>query len=318
MQLTKEYDSIAVVICTYQRHEILTILLQHIKKIYVNNIILVVDSSLDENTVNAIEDLKKENSNIIYLKSQIQSLPHQRNLGYRYLIKFYPDKKYVQFLDDDTFPTEDYSRILLDDLLRLGTNTAGICGRTNLDRASLRGVPKIIGKISVLYSEKLGTILPSGLNVSLPLQSNAPIPVDWLFGCSLWRIDCLDSSCFTNQSLGYSLGEDVKLSVNVGKKGYKLYCQPKALLYSIQVNLNKIDTQEYISQRLQMRTELFKLFFDNPKTRTKILFYWSIASELLLSLLSGLFVYLRKENLLTKNFSIKGYVKGFKKLLTNV
>lgn len=96
---------VSVVICTYNRSEMLKICLESLfsKEIYKDNFeVLVVDNNSSDDTKNIVDNLKKD-FNIRYIFEKIQGLSYARNCGWKNALG-----EYVAFIDDDAKADQEW------------------------------------------------------------------------------------------------------------------------------------------------------------------------------------------------------------------
>lgn len=222
---------LAVVIPTRNRPRLLARLLGALAKQTLSPTeVLVVDSSDPEfRPPDRHQDLP-----LTWIDSPVRSAAVQRNIGLEQVLTA-SHIRYIAFLDDDVLPADDYLERLAGDLLR----TPGAVGASGIPlipghsgRFQPQGPRGILRRLACLDSKRDGVLLSSGVNISVSagVEPAPLLDVDWLIGCSVWDLTALKDIRFENDFMGYSLGEDVVLSVRARQHG-RLLVDPTVHLH---------------------------------------------------------------------------------------
>ncbi len=256
----------SVIIPTRNRNKLLSELIDSIpvNNHFLQNVI-IVDSSDD----NHAKDYAK--NKIIYIHTKIKSAAIQRNIGIQ-SIDSAPE--IVFFLDDDVRIQPLYFDKIIENFC--DKDIAGVSGLAlNMSKPSRRNPPTGISgyfkKIFLLDSTLDGVLLKSAINIPVraPRQPRLDnVMVDWLIGCSAWRIGILNKVKFEDFFTGQSLGEDVLFSTKARKFG-KLIVNTNVILDHIESSINRPNQYEF-----------YKMWVENR---------YRISSELNLSILNWAF-----------------------------
>lgn len=285
---------ISVIIPTRNRPELLNKLISRLLSIEVNNMeILVVDSSdepkLNPNFVN--------NRNLKYITTSIKSAAIQRNIGIEQL----GSSEYVFFLDDDVFPEGDYFERCLAHLR--SERVVGVSGvALNEERVSQRSMPKgLIGRFQIVFlldSPRDGALLKSGVNIPVRNLVGEVQKVEWLIGCSAWKVKSIGETRFEHDFVGQSLGEDVIFSVRMGAKGH-LLTDPRIVLQHYESEIERPEKHEFWRMWVVNRWRLIGVA--GFGLAGKLAFWWSNLGQFVILLYSKLL----------KRSSQKGAIQGF-------
>ncbi|WP_048717623.1 glycosyltransferase [Bacillus sp. 522_BSPC] len=110
----KNDTKLSIIICTYNRCELLMKTLMSINKLKAidsNEIeVLVVDNNSNDNTKEIVSECKEIlDYHLIYILEQNQGLSYARNTG---IVR--SQSSYIAFLDDDAIPSEDWAKIIIE------------------------------------------------------------------------------------------------------------------------------------------------------------------------------------------------------------
>lgn len=169
----------ALILCTRNRAQQIRSRLENFRHFSIlPSVILIVDSSESGDTRKIVEEAAQHYSRpVLYLHAS-PGLPHQRNIGVRWIRKMYSEIDLIHFLDDDIIPDSDYfSRIrqICSDFPNV-IAVGGFDSELNpkLHRSLIR---RIVG----IGSKRCGVILPSG--VAIPAYPRDDIEKsEWLVG----------------------------------------------------------------------------------------------------------------------------------------
>ena len=115
--------------------------------------------------------------------------------------------------------------------------------------------------------------------ISLP----AVVPVEWLnTTCAMYRREALPDPPFPQQFVGYSLMEDLALSLNVAKRGWKLAnVRTARIFHDSQPSLHKLDVAAVAAMELLNRHYVMTKVLERQKPSDYLrLLVWEIFSTL--------------------------------------
>jgi glycosyltransferase involved in cell wall biosynthesis len=201
---------LSVIIPTRNRPKSVKRLLENIASQSVKpELVVLIDSSDFELDLTAFP----KNLNLKYKYSRLKSAAHQRNMGLIEIYKNSIDFDFVSFLDDDVEIPNDYFAYLIGQLVK--NNAVGISGIASAD------YPKKEKTNNFQVSEQLsGRLMKGALNMA-PRAMRGLKKVEWLIGCSIWRVSSLSQKEFFFQGdfLGQSIFEDVIFSHEISHFG---------------------------------------------------------------------------------------------------
>jgi GT2 family glycosyltransferase len=219
---------IAVVIATYGRPNSLTKVLEGLRaQTLAPDRIVIVDA-----TPNAI--LQKppylqsiDGLKIDYLVSRIGSLPAQKNLGIDFLMKNWAGD-FIQILDDDTKPREDFIEHLADFLNRNPgfVGASGLCMSDDdeyatsvwVEKTGWEKVKQNCFRVFGLDSRRPGIVTRGGVGTFT--DPNIEVTeTQWLHGTSMWRFALFSDQMYDPSLLGSALCEDLDFSIRALRKG---------------------------------------------------------------------------------------------------
>lgn len=181
--------------------------------------VVIVDSSDDASTQKLCEEaLPGLASRVRWFRAKRRGAAIQRNEGVDYA-----QQPNIAFCDDDIlFEPECIARVwaALESDPALGGVSATITNQmySPPGRITRRLYPLLAGK---RFSTYAGRVLGPAVNLLPEDLPELPevVPVEWLnLGCTLYRRDALPSPPFPAYFTGYSLAEDLTLSLTVGRK----------------------------------------------------------------------------------------------------
>ncbi|MDZ7360176.1 MAG: glycosyltransferase [candidate division KSB1 bacterium] len=199
--------------------------------------VIVVDGSHDNKTQQLCQSFKTSVKNLIYHRARERGLVAQRMQAFEEL----HEVDYVLFLDDDFELHEKAFEILCAVASRMPARVAFELNFKTLlygleaKRAEDGALLGLIKKIFLLpHQAAVKKVLPSGANTWLHeyalQEGDALLEVVWLSGCCMFLpVKMLEEnlSFYFNKALqrwgGYSLGEDVYLSIRLKQSGCKNY-----------------------------------------------------------------------------------------------
>lgn len=169
---------------------------------------------------------------VTYVRSEIASLCVQKNTAIKKLLELCPNLDYVQVLDDDTMPEEDYIEKLVT-LLDCHSDAIGASGMTTKNAPQQSFIERgysLVYRLVGLESKLPGRVSRAGCGMpALPGLDAKIQQVQWLFGCSLWRSSIFGTLRYLDILPGSALFEDTEFSVRASKLG-TLLVDPSAIL----------------------------------------------------------------------------------------
>ncbi|ABB13902.1 glycosyltransferase family 2 protein [Carboxydothermus hydrogenoformans] len=276
--------------------------------------VIIIDGSKNDETKKVCEKFQARIENLIYEYTTKLGSVTQRLLALKYL----KDIDYALFLDDDFELNDNAFEILLEKIKTLPPKT---CLELNFKTISYGSEIQKLGsskffnffkKIFFLPHESTEKkVLPSGGNTWLNeyelILTDELKEVGWLSGCCMFlpvKPLLEKPNYYFNEDLqrfsGYALGEDVYLSVQLAKEGYKFYRVMNAWGIHHKTPSARPDLEKLMAAKVYNLRQIYKV---KNKNNLDFLFYFlSIIGNFLLALFTSL---------LTKSSgSIKGFFKG--------
>jgi glycosyltransferase involved in cell wall biosynthesis len=241
--------AIAVVIPTRNRSEYVKEILRDLELQSLHPEITILVDSSDETF-----EPKFSYMNLKIIPTKIKSAAVQRNIGLDYLQNFPKWFDFVAFLDDDIRIDSDYleklSQLLLDRAEVIGTS--GLALSTNEAKLRKNRLLNWIG-----YSGKEGELTKAAINIPVRNQSEV-MEVEWLIGCSIWRLSKLETIRFQSDFTGQSIFEDVIFSVEASRIG-KLFVDPKVKIHHLLAQENRPRSYLHYSSWVRNRFRLIRV-----------------------------------------------------------
>lgn len=277
--------SVSVIIPTKNRHDVLERTLNSIgEQNYQPYEILVIDASLDDKTFKVCNKYKMvSKSKLIYCQAIIEGAASQRSQGIDL-----STTPFIFFMDDDII-LYPFCIMFLWDFIQTNMEIGGVNAMITNQRYHSPGtITRIFYRM--LHGKKLisyaGLCFGPAWNILPEDKEGLPIfqEVQWLnTTCTLYRKIALPNPPFTNHFKGYSLMEDLTLSLIVGRL-WKLYNVRKAkIFHDSQPGAHKDDIQEMEKMELMNRFYVMT----NIMGRRRILDYWKLLILELFMLLSS-------------------------------
>ncbi|MFN4762848.1 glycosyltransferase family 2 protein [Gillisia sp. Q332] len=242
----------SLIICTYNRPDAMIHLMESVKEQkLVPDEILIIDSSPNDNTKNALEE--KFYPGLKYFKVGVENsgLTKQRNFGIQ---KVTETSKIVCFLDDDIILNPEYFEKLIGtyykypEVLGVGgyildevewkRNSVGKA--VQFDEFEIDGYVRKLGSRNVLrkklklLSDQPPGFMPefsNGLSIGFFPPSGKTYPVEFFMGgVSSYRKELFEKISFSTYFEGYGLYEDMDFCLRASKIG-QLYVNTAAQLY---------------------------------------------------------------------------------------
>ncbi len=299
-------DSIALIICTRNRPNFMSGLLENLDSLTTTpGKILIVDSSEDNLTLDLIASSKLcVAKKVLYIKSA-PGLPHQRNEGIRTILSRneFDQVKIVSFTDDDCRLSIDYFKHL-SALLETNLNFSAVTGILVPDR---RMEPSLLRRIFLLDSRSSGSVLKSGLTTPIQCLSGLS-EVDWIPGGSMnIKRVALESREFDGQLRMY--GEDLKMSLMLKEYG-PLFAHARMEYEHLEATSGKDNLEDIISFTDGIRWQL-SLEFPSQIQRKYIL--WSIFGSVIANMIVS--VKRKQQNQVNRSI-IRGHIHFLQRLVT--
>ncbi len=279
---------IGICVPTKNRSELLEGLLFFIEKLNCDifNVMVVDSSDIEFHKNQNVSIINSHKLNIDYFWTPVSSTSAQRNIGLKHLMKM-SNIDFILFLDDDTYPDQNYVQQLLNSFESLGSDFIGGMGIDTNHTYNHSKFIEFLKRIALFSSKYKGKILKSG-HCSQPYdgKNHNVIEVEWLWSCSLWKKSAINNLFFPEIYDGYVLGEDILFSIKARERG-KLFCNPKAQLAQIARGNQKVLTNDLIRKSLKLRLILRQTYYG---IETKSIWYiWNSICELLYYLFIHIF-----------------------------
>lgn len=205
----------ALILCTRNRAQQIHGRLENLRYFSVlPSVILVVDSSVSGDTRKVVVDAARHYSTPVHYLPSSPGLPHQRNIGVRWIRKIYSEIDLIHFLDDDIIPKSDYfSRVrqICNDFPSV-VAVGGFDSELNPERHR-----SLMRRICGIGSKRCGVILPSG--VAIPAHPRDDIEKsEWLVG----GMQSIRAQAFEHVQFDASLrmyGEDIDFYLRLNVLG---------------------------------------------------------------------------------------------------
>ena len=331
----------SLIICTYQRPEALTKLLNSVKvqTLYPNEI-LIIDGSIDAHTKQL--DLEKQYQNLKYylVDKSNRGLTKQRNYGIAHVAK---ESKIICFLDDDTILDRDYFKHLIatyeifPDALGVGGYINNEVSWERVDNKVKKGKYQIDGfqrsegsrfilrkKFGLVTNDKPG-VMPSyshGRSVGYLPPSGKIYSVEFFMGgVSSYKTavfrggSCLNEKKairFSEYFEGYGLYEDLDFCLRLSKLG-ALYLNTNAQLGHFHEASGRPNRYKYGKMVLRNGWYVWKVKY--PKATLKATLKWHATAALLtLVRASNVITSSKKKEALTE---VLGRISGWFSLFFN-
>ena len=214
-------DTIALCICTRHRPESIRSILSHLETLkIIPRVCVIVDSSDDSLTNDIVVDHSKlSRIEFRYLQS-LPGLPHQRNIGIKYLVanQILKDHGIVSFLDDDVRVLSDYFEAVSQ---LFDGNPKAICIGGYVDGEKKVNSKSLARRLALLGSRSTGVILRSGFAIP-PYPTSEVMETQWIpGGMQNIRFEVFKQELFSGRIRMY--GEDVEFYSRICKYG-KILC----------------------------------------------------------------------------------------------
>lgn len=180
---------------------------------------IIVDASTSEDTNQLCQNVVPElRTTIIYARAQKTGAAAQRNQGVAMATQ-----PFICFFDDDVL----FEALCLERLWRAIESDEELGGVSAMITNQRYQAPGLISRILFTFmagqreASFAGRVIGPAMNLLPEDRDDLPevVPVDWLnLGCTIYRREALPSPAFDPVYTGYSLMEDLTLSLRVGRK----------------------------------------------------------------------------------------------------
>ena len=297
-----EFQLISIIIPTRNRPELLSSLVTRLLSFGLHQFeIIVVDSS--DATRQTPDFLSL--SNVQYVTTNIKSAAIQRNIGIEHLSK----SEYVFFLDDDVFPEHSYFDKCLLHLKRegvVGVSGVALNEEKSIPRVYPAGLIGLFQTLFLLDSKRDGVLLKSGINIPVRNSDGEGQKVEWLIGCSAWKVDLIGQTRFDQDFFGQSLGEDVIFSIQMGKKG-DLVTDSSIVLKHLESEIERPKKREFWRMWIVNRKRLIDVA--GFGILGNLAFWWSNFGQFIILL------YSKFRNSSGQEGAINGFLQGCREIL---
>ena len=204
--------------------------------------LLVVDASTDGSTRSLSEEsIPNLRSAVSWRRAELAGAASQRNQGVRAA-----SQSTVGFMDDDVLLEPDcFARLWR--ALNSDDSTGGVSAMiTNQRYQSPRRISRFIFRLMDHRAESCyaGSVLGPAVNLLPEDREDLPevVPVEWLnTTCTLYRREALPDPPFPEHFQGYSLMEDVTLSLTVGRRWKLANARTARIYHDSQPGTHKVD-----------------------------------------------------------------------------
>jgi GT2 family glycosyltransferase len=269
-----------IVLCTRNRAKEVQCLLANLERQTLKPALLIVDSSDDAGTHEAIITFDERGAwpHVRYVHAE-PGLTRQRMKGVRLLRD---ETRIVHFIDDDVELDAEYF-FQIEQVFAESTDILGVGGWiTNTPWRKVR----FTGPLFLLDSQaEEGRVLASGANVLLHHPSGV-VDVDWLSGSAMsYRRSVFDTLAFDERMTGYSLGEDVDFSFRASRIG-RVVVTERAQLRHLFSETNRWDIARLAREDAVRRHRFVAELRGHGVNRTA--FWWSIFGAIGTNAIRGL------------------------------
>lgn len=214
--------------------------------------VIIVDSSDQDKIVN----ISSKTLEIINIRTDIKSAAIQRNIGIEYLQTLSLKKtiEFISFLDDDIQVQRNYFNLVLENF-KVRKEFVGISGIAKSGESSTQRIKKTRLTNFIGITGDPGTLTSAAVNIS-PHGIEEFSDVDWLIGCSTWRIHIFHDLRFERDFLGQSLFEDVIFSARAKKFG-KLGLDPSISIFHELAGEGRDSQKEHYASWVKNRYRIY-------------------------------------------------------------
>jgi len=278
----------AVVVATKDRSQNLRSCLSCLFEDRPKATVIVVDASDGEETRELCQELGHISLNLLYHRASSPSLARQRNEGADICDEL--PVEVIHFLDDDTEVQPGY----LDAIERRFMSDIHIDGVGGIDVERKAPRKSVFTWLFLLNGRGQSRVLKSGRNVAgQGPDVKSPTNVEWLSGCTMsYRKRVFQSHRFDERLEGWSWGEDFDFGFRVSRSG-RLVVEPEARCNHRTSPVNRLSRE-----RLGYESTILLYCWVKEQRHngmSLMLFWWSVAGEVLIRILRGVMASRRKE-----------------------
>ena len=220
--------------------------------------VIIVDSSDQDKIVNISSNVLE----ITKIRTEIKSAAIQRNIGIDYLQTLSLKKaiEFISFLDDDIQVQRNYFNLVLEKF-NARKEFVGISGIAKSKESSTQRIRKMRLTNCIGITGDPGTLTSAAVNIS-PHGIEEFSEVDWLIGCSTWRIHVFHNLRFESDFFGQSLFEDVIFSARAKKIG-KLGLDPSISIFHELAEEGRESQKEHYASWVKNRYRIYDYNIQN-------------------------------------------------------
>jgi glycosyltransferase involved in cell wall biosynthesis len=311
----------SLIICTYQRPEALFKLMNSVQEqILLPDEILIIDSSLDDNTKNVLRENNYPRLRYFRVGEENRGLTKQRNFGIQQVAE---TSEIICFLDDDIVLTPEYFKHLIDTYSQK-PNALGVGGaiidEVKWRKSNLREIPTFtdfsldgyIRKDSLrfLLRKKIGllgdsfpTFMPEeghGRSVGFLPPSNKIYKVEtFMGGVASYKKTVFQKLKFSTYFEGYGLYEDTDFTLRCSKIG-NLYINTSAKLYHYHDEDGRPSQFKYGKMIVRNGWYVWRVKYKNPRLKARINWH----------LITWLLVFIRFANIFNTPYKKQAFSDG--------
>lgn len=283
----------SIVICTKEREEDLRKALRSIAaQTRLPDEVVIVDSGQDEELGSRLAGEVPSQVRFCYVRS-IPGLTVQRNTGIRN-----STGDVLMFIDDDVVLEPGYVEAVLTAFSQDKDGVIGaVQGRITNAEPHLTGKQPVLRRISrafrqgmarlfLLSDQGKGRLKASGFP-SFTYRSDEPGFVECLAGgCMSFRRSVFDKISFDEALIGYGCWEDVDITRQLLRAGYRIYYAPSARLAHYPSSNSRSSASEVAVMRMLNHHYLYRKHSDGSPLQ-KAAFAWSMLGLLLMHMSKG-------------------------------
>jgi len=245
--------------------------------------IIVVDASVDSDTRDICErGIQDLGSEVRWIKAEEQGAAAQRNQGVAVATQ-----PLIWFFDDDVLFEPDCVRRLWS-AMESGRQFGGVNAMIVNQRYQTPGtISRFMFTLMHGRAEEsfAGKVIGPAINLLPEDRDELPevVPVEWLnTTCTIYRREALPDPPFPELFVGYSLMEDLALSLNVAKRGWKLAnVRTARIFHDSQPSPQKLDVAAVATMELLNRHYVMTQVLEQRKSTDYLrLLGWEIFSIL--------------------------------------
>jgi glycosyltransferase involved in cell wall biosynthesis len=282
--MSPELLPLSIVIATRNRAPVLRRTLESIAAQSAQPVeLIVVDSSDDSDTRSLCIDevIDGLHSTVIWRAAERTGAAIQRNEGVHFC-----SQPVIGFIDDDILFEADCF-LLLWHAFQFDSSLGGVNAMIVNQKYHPPGLPSrlifsiLAGRIDSTYA---GRVLGPAVNLLPEDDSALPevVPVEWLnTGCALYRREALPDPPFPVHFTGYSIMEDVSLSLTVGKNWKLANARTARIYHDSQPGAHKSDPGVIGEMQLANRYYVMTRVLGRTRVRDHLkLAIWTVFSDL--------------------------------------